>query len=234
MNKLKDYLTEILGGAGTLLGIVAMCMTPEQVVALLGLSGPGAMVVAIGVLTYIRGVYARRQKEVAQPPVEPPSTVKAHWLATVVGLIVTGLAILALTGCKTAPTQSQRIGIEASVAAAVAIGVQRDSSDPAVWAKRARLVVSVADAVRPLATDEAVSLPAIASAVGAELDKAKLDPAERIAANSFVLALSRLIDANTDPASPVVVTVRMVIEAARANALVYVPLEADGQPATIF
>lgn len=227
MNKLKDYLTEILGGVGTLLGIIAMSMTPEQVVALLGLHGPGAIVVAMGVLTYIRGVYQRRaQAAPAAPPADPPSIVKAHWLATLVGLLVTGLAILSLQGCATKPTPTQTVGLDALTAAAVAITVQRDTSDPDVWAKRARLIVSVAAQLKPLATDEAVSVPALAAAVGPLLDRAKLAPGERIAANTLVASLATVIDANTAPDTPAAATVAVVLDSAVKAASVYIPLEA--------
>lgn len=153
-------------------------------------------------------------------------------LVFVAALVVVMCGVL--SACKTVPSTNQRIGINATVAAAVAITVQRDTSDPAVWAKRAGLIVSVAEAVRPLTTDEMVSLPAIAAAVGPLLDKAKLAPGERIAANTLVVALSQVIEANTAPDSPVAVTVAEVLDALVENARVYIPLDAPKPTASVF
>jgi len=221
----KAYLDEALGVVGALLGIVAVNMTPEQVVSLLGLHGPGAIVIALGVLQYLRGRFSR----VAATPPAPPSEVKSHW---VVGALLAFVAAASLLGCKTVPTANERVGINAAVAAAVAITVQRNTNDPAVWAQRAQLIVGIGEAVKPLATTEAVSLPAVAAAVGPLLDKANLDPGERIAANQLVIALSQVIEANTNPDAATTATVAQVIDAAIENARVYVPLPAKSS--TIF
>lgn len=226
MNFLKEHGTKALGVIGSLLGILAMNLTPEQIVSILGAKGPGAIMLASGILTYLRG----HQNSGTLPggPTQPP-TIKAYWLVT---LLLALMCTVSLTGCKTTPTANERVGINAAVAAAVAITVQRGTSDPAVWATRAGLIVSVANAVKPLATDDAVSLPAIASAVGPLLDKAQLAPGERIAANQLVIALSQVIEANTDAASPVAVSIADVLNAAIENARVYVPLTAT--PSAVF
>lgn len=148
--------------------------------------------------------------------------------STIAAGILSGLLVLTLyglAGCATKPTQTGAIAIDATVGAAVAITVQRDTSDPAVWAKRARLITSVVETVRPLATGDAVSVPALAAAVGPLLDKANLKPAERIAANSLVTALVLVIDANTAPDSPQAVTVVMVLDSVSKAAAVYLNLD---------
>lgn len=139
-----------------------------------------------------------------------------------------------VAACKTAPTPTQAIGIDAGVQAAVAIAVQNGTSDPAVWAKRARLILSVIEQVRPLASGEAVSVPALAAAVGPVLDKAKLQPAERIAANGLVSALALVIDANVNPSNPTAVTVVAALDSAAKAASVYAALAPPAPPTTIF
>lgn len=142
-------------------------------------------------------------------------------LALSAALVATMLGVV---GCATKPTATATIAIDSTVGAAVAIAVQRESSDPAVWAKRARTILAVVEVVRPLASDEAVSVPALAAAVGPVLDKAKLQPAERIAANGLVSALALIIDANTAPDSPQAASVVMVLDAVTKAAAVYTNL----------
>jgi len=229
----KEHGTKLLGALGAIAGGLAMYLTPEQLVSLLGAKGPGAVLLAGGVLTYLRGLQnSGKVPGGPAPPADPPSTAKSHWL---VGMLVAVLALVGLFGCATKPTPTQQLGLDALTSAAVSITVQRDSSDPAVWAKRARLILSVAHQLEPLATDEAVSVPALAAAVGPLLDQAKLAPAERIAANTLVTALATVIDANTNPDNPTAATVAAVLASAIRAASVYAPLGGpEASPLTIF
>lgn len=225
-----NHGTKLLGVLGSIAGGLAMYLTPEQLVAILGAKGPGAVLLAGGVLTYLRGLQNSKNSTTTLPPPDP-STIKSHWLVGV----LTAVVCLSLFGCATKPTPTQQIGLDALTSAAVSITVQRDSSDPAVWAKRARLILAVVRQVEPLATDEAVSVPALAAAVGPLLDQAKLAPAERIAANSLVTALATVIDANTSPDTPTAATVAAVLASAVRAASVYAPLGApEASPSTIF
>lgn len=158
--------------------------------------------------------------------------------ATIAALVMCAVLVgtmLGVVGCATKPTTTGAIAIDATIGAAVAIAVQRDSSDPAVWAKRAKLIASVVETVRPLATSDSVSVPALAAAVGPLLDRANLQPAERIAANSLVTALVLVIDANTAPDSPQAVTVVMVLDSVSKAAAVYLNLGQSAPPsASVF
>lgn len=228
VQNVKTHGTKWLGILGAILGAVAMSLTPEQIVTILGAKGPGAIMLVTGILTYLRGRYNSTQLTTLPPP--DPSTVKSHWL---VGVLLGLVALAGLFGCAAKPTPTQAIGIDALTSTAVAITVQRDSSDAAVWAKRARLIVSLASQLRPLASDEAVSVSALAAVVGPLLDQAKLLPGERIAANALVAALSTVIDANTNPDTPAAATVVMVLDSAVRAASVYIPLS-QPDTATIF
>lgn len=142
-----------------------------------------------------------------------------------------------LTSCKTTPTAAQAVGIDAGVQAAVAIAVQQGTSDPAVWARRGQLILAVIAQVRPLASDEAVSVAALTAAVTPLLDQTKLQPAERIAANGLVSALALIIDANVDPKNPTAVTVVAALDSAAKAAAVYAKLAPASKietPSTVF
>lgn len=231
IQNIREHGTKWLGVVGSLAGLVAMTVTPEQIVSVLGAKGPGAALIVGSILVYLRGRYNSKQNATGLPPPDP-STIKSHWL---VGVLVALVAVVGLLGCATKPSPAQQVGLDALTSAAVAITVQGNSSDPAVWAKRARLILSVAHEIEPLATDEAVSVPALAAAVGPLLDKAKLDPAERIAANTLLTALATVIDANTNPDSPAAATVAAVLASAIKAASVYVPLGGpEASPSTIF
>lgn len=231
IQNVKEHGTKWLGVLGSIAGVAAMTLTPEQIVAILGAKGPGAILLVGSIVTYLRGRYNTKQNAAGLPPPDP-STVKSHWL---VGVFASVLALVALFGCATKPTPTQQLGLDALTSVAVSITVQRDSADPAVWAKRARLILSVAHQLEPLATDEAVSVPALAAAVGPLLDQAKLAPAERIAANTLVNALATVIDANTNPDSPAAATVAAVLASAIRAASVYAPLGGpEASPSTIF
>lgn len=220
-----DHGTKLLGAVGSVLGGLAMYLTPEQLVSILGAKGPGAILLAGGILTYLRGLKNSSNTTPGLPPPDPGTVVKSHWaVGLLAGMLVAAVALVALPGCATKPTPTQQVGLDALTAAAVAITVQRETSDPAVWAKRARLIVSVAHELEPLATADAVSVPALAAAVGPLLDKANLAPGERVAANSLVLALATVIDANTNPDTPAAATVAAVLDSAVKAASVYVPM----------
>lgn len=234
LSTLNDSAIKLLSGLGAVAGGLAMYLTPEQLVSLLGAKGPGALLLAGSILAYLRDHYRTKATAPATPPADPPSVIKAHWLATLVGLLVTGVTLLSLSACATKPTPTQQVGLDALTAAAVAITVQRDTSDPAVWSKRAALIVSVASQVRPLATDETVSVPALAAAVGPLLDQAKLAPGERVAANTLVTALATVIEANTSPDSPTAATVAAVLDSAVKAASVYLPMGPQPTASTIF
>lgn len=216
----------VVGGA---LAAAVAALPPETVLMLLKSKAAWAAPAAIAMLGYLKGQMnankAKREAQAAQP--EPPATdVQAHWLATVCAVLLAACVFgVALPGCKTTPTPTQAVVLDSTVSAAVAIALQRETADPAVWAKRARILLDVVTAVRPLADDEAVSLPALTAAVFPVLDRANLKPSERIAANSLVSALALVIDANTPPDSPVAVTVRSVLDSAARAAAVYVKLD---------
>jgi len=230
IQNVREHGTKWLGVLGSIAGVAAMTLTPEQIVAILGAKGPGAVLLVGSILTYLRGRYNTAQSKTLPPP--DPSTIKSHWL---VGAFLGLVALFGLFGCATKPTPTQQLGLDALTSAAVSITVQSNSNDPAVWAKRARLIVSVAHQLEPLATDETVSVPALAAAVGPLLDKADLAPAERIAANTLVTALATVIDANTNPDTPAAATVAAVLASAIRAASVYAPLGApEASPSTIF
>lgn len=108
---------------------------------------------------------------------------------------VAGLAILTLgvaVSCKTLPTGSQQAGINAAVDIAVGLAVQ-EGQPQAAWAPRAAQFEAAAKA---LATVNAAG-PTSLQSLMADLQPyiAKLGPADVLAANALVAALTPIVQA---------------------------------------
>lgn len=147
-----------------------------------------------------------------------------HIFASIVMVCALSGVLCGLAACATAPTQTQAIALDAGIQAAVAFRVQHGTEDVTVWASRARVIVSIADQVRPLATADTVSVPQLAQAVNALIAQTNLKPDERAEASILVQTIARLIDANIDPANPTAVTVLAALDSVRSAAAVYLPL----------
>jgi hypothetical protein len=108
-----------------------------------------------------------------------------------------GLSI-ALTACTTTPTANQQIAVTVVVDAAVGIAVQNGTNDAREWSQRASRIVSIATQLQALDSGQTATLPAVVSALQPLLVKAKLGPADQLAANALIVALSQIIQQNVN------------------------------------
>lgn len=134
------------------------------------------------------------------------------------------LVALLLPGCKTVPTANQQAGITVLVDAATGVVVQKGTSDPAVWASRARQITAIAGQLEALDTGSTATLPALTQALEQLIAKAHLGPADLLAANTFVATLEQLITAQVKAApstSATQATVLLVLQDVIQAASVY-------------
>jgi len=105
-------------------------------------------------------------------------------------------AFLFLAGCTTTPTANEQMATTVLIDAAVGVAVQNGSKDPAVWSQRAFRIVSIAGQLQALDTGKTATLPALTQALQPLLQQANLGPADQLAANALIAALSQLIQQN--------------------------------------
>ena len=114
------------------------------------------------------------------------------------------------------------------VSVAVAVHIQRESKDPAIWTQRAAQILDVAKQLQSLESGTVATLPALTAALTPLIARANLSPGERLAANSLTLALAQLIEANRRPGSTEEASIRLVLQTVVDAAGVYVPLAPVG------
>lgn len=125
--------------------------------------------------------------------IAPPQPPKQAGFARL-GLLIPLAAIAslaALVACKTLPTGSQQAGIAAAVDIAAGLAIQQGSSDPAVWKARAAQFEAAAKALQSVNAAGPTTLQAIMADLQPYI--AKLGPADVLAANALVAALTPII-----------------------------------------
>jgi hypothetical protein len=156
--------------------------------------------------------------------------IRGFALATAVASIFVGLSALTaagLSGCATAPTAAQQVAVTVLVDAAVAQTVQHGTSDPKVMANRATEIVLIASQLKALDSGVVATLPLVTSALQPLLVKAALGPADLLAANVLVAALSEVINAQVKPDSPQTAAIQAVLQSVIDAANLYVPSAAS-------
>lgn len=102
-----------------------------------------------------------------------------------------------LAGCATAPDGSapperaavSRIAIQSVTSIAVGRVIERDNADAATKEQRAQRIVAIATALQSLGEDALATLPQATAALAPLLDRAELNPMERMQADLLVEAL---------------------------------------------
>lgn len=180
--------TKILAVLGGLAGAVAMALTPEQLVELLGARGPGALVLAGSLLTFAREQYRNRPD---------PSAIKSHWL---VGILAVALAIVALPGCATFGGKPIHLESEGALAAQLTTqyAVQKFIDRSENPAGRAAKVKQVAQSVIDHANGDASATVAELSEIAyAEIAKRNLDSSDVQLARSLVMLVATELNQHT-------------------------------------
>lgn len=125
------------------------------------------------------------------------------------GMLLAAASMVGLSACKTAPTQTQQSAISIAVDLATGFAIQQGSNDLTVWKSRATQFKAIAIEVEKvnnagtltLATLEADLQPLIA----------KLGPADVLAANALVAALTPYVNQQV-AANPTVANIQAAIE----------------------
>lgn len=127
------------------------------------------------------------------------------------------LVLCVLNGCSTTPNANQQAGITVLVDVAVATAVQNGA--------RADQILSIAKQLKALDAGAVADLPAITAALGPLIAKAALPPAEALAANVLIAALSQVIQQNLGNTSlPTSAAIQLVLDDIISAASVYVPV----------
>jgi ABC-type transporter Mla MlaB component len=111
-------------------------------------------------------------------------------LATVALSIVLGASVL--QGCTTLPTATQDAAITTTVSIATGFAIQQKDTDPKVWQTRATQIKLIALELKSVNDAGSASLATLAADLQPQIQK--LGPADVIAVNSLVAALTPLLN----------------------------------------
>lgn len=160
--------------------------------------GTGNVVAAVtGILAVIHTVFFPEPAPIVQSGTNTTGSGGASKAAGFVRLwmlaaLATGaLASLPLVACKTLPTGAQQAGIAAAVDIAAGLAIQQGSTDPAVWKVRATQFEAAARSLLAVNAAGPTSLQTIMADIQPFV--AKLGPADVLAANALVAALTPIV-----------------------------------------
>jgi hypothetical protein len=163
---------------------------------------PSGGIAAAAVATALLGVIHQFNGK-SQPPAAP--LVKMLVLFTC-GLLLVG----GLQGCKTVPTAQQQSLITAAVDVATGAAIQHGTSDPVVWTQRAAKYKAIATQLQQINAAGSLTLATLAADLQPQI--AKLGPADALAANALVAALTPFVQQQI-AANPSVGNAQTVISA---------------------
>ena len=137
---------------------------------------------------------------------------------------LTAIAAVALSGCATMKANDplNRAATQLIASVAVRETVTRSNASPEVIVARAGRVLSIATALKALGNDEIATIPAVTAALNSLLDKAGLDPHERIQADFLAQALLSAVNARYDVGDKLA-SINLVLDAVILSAQAYLP-----------
>lgn len=141
-------------------------------------------------------------------------------------LALCSAALVSVEGCSTltgAGGASNQVVVTVLVDAAVGVAVQNGSSDPAVWSKKAATIVSIANQLKAIDQGAIATLPLVTAALQPLILKANLGPADMLAANVLIGALSQFIAAKVPADAAQTTAIQLVLNNVIAAASVYLP-----------
>lgn len=152
--------------------------------------------------------------------------INAAFTAVAVAAVLAFGALTAteLSGCASTPAETAALTVIVDIA--VGQAVQHGTSDPAVMAKRAAQIVLIAGQLKALDAGAIATLPVLTQALQPLLMAAKLNPADMLAANVLIDALSQVIATQVSPTSTQATTIQAALQAVINAASLYVPTAA--------
>ena len=138
------------------------------------------------------------------------------------------VCLLALTaGCASNPTTGPNAPLynaatQLVASAAVRETVTRGHASQEVIEARAGRIVTIAQTLKALGSDDLATLPAVTIALNGLLDKAGLDPHERLQADILAKALLAAVGDRVDVADRLA-SINLVLDAVISSAMLYLP-----------
>jgi hypothetical protein len=134
------------------------------------------------------------------------------------------LCLVALSGCASMKANDplNRAATQLIASVAVRETVTRSNASPEVIVARAGRVLAIASALKSLGNDEIATIPAVTAALNSLLDKAGLDPHERIQADFLAQALLSAVNARYDVGDKLA-SINLVLDAVILSAQAYLP-----------
>jgi hypothetical protein len=181
----------------------ALALVAQYAPAVVPQYGIMAAAGATALLGILHQVTGGRQPE-PPPVVQPPPPVAKLLVLFAVGLLAAG----SLQACKTLPTAQQQGVIAAAVDVATGVAIQQGTKDQTVWKERALKFKAVAMQLQAVNASGALSLATLAADLQPQI--AKLGPADALAANALVAALTPYVQEQVK-ANPSLATTQTVV-----------------------
>lgn len=196
MNVIKNYFAHIvtyLTGLYAFVSHVDPALLPPQLTPYIAVAG--------AVAAAVHHKVAAPAATDGLPAPAAGTIVKALAFFIMAGVAVFGTA--SLTSCATTPTASQQAAATVAIDLAAGYAIQQHSSDPAEWKARAVSYKAIAVSLKAINDKGSASLDSLAADLRPLI--AKLTPADQLAANALVAAitpyLQERIDANPNLAT---------------------------------
>lgn len=184
MNHLKTYPAHLA------LYLVAAVDFASQLPALGALAPFAPYITAAGALS--AALHHSYQTGAAAQVVQAVATAPAKLMLAMFMLAVTLGVSSGLTGCATLPTATQDAAITTTVSIATGFAIQQKDTDPKVWQTRAQQIKLIALELKQVNDAGTASLATLAADLQPQIQK--LGPADVIAVNSLVAALTPLLN----------------------------------------
>lgn len=150
-------------------------------------------------------------------------------LSALLALDLSVFALMALVVCLPACknlTPIEQAGAAIITNTAVGNVVRKGTNDPAVWAERAGKIVTIAQEVEALGTDQVATVPEVLAALTPIMAKAHLAPDEQATADILVTELVAVANQQKDAAS-IKATIHLILSDVIASAQLYVPVSSS-------
>ena len=139
----------------------------------------------------------------------PPASKINVALPFLFGMLLAAGSMVGLSGCKTAPTQTQQSAISVAVDLATGFAIQQGSNDLTVWKTRATQFKAIATQIEKVNSAGTLTLATLEADLQPLI--VKLGPADVLAANALVAALTPYVNQQVT-ANPTVANTQAAIE----------------------
>lgn len=131
------------------------------------------------------------------------------------------VAIAALSGCASTPTEGQQLALDIGIGEGVTYLVEDGTTDPAKWAERASEIDGIAATLLAVDDGSTSTIAGLRAALAPVIAKLNLSPGRLKSANRLVRVLAVFVERKKDTSEAV--SIKLFLQLIRDSAAVYLP-----------